>query len=326
MAQLLFREALNQAMSEEMERDSRVYLLGEEVAQYDGAYKVSQGMLARFGEKRVIDTPIAELGFVAVAVGSALGGLRPIIEVMTYNFAILSLDAIVNTAAKAHQMTAGQLSCPIVLRGATGAGGALAAQHSQSLETQYTHIPGLICLSPSTPADAKGLLKSAIRDPNPVIYFEHEALYSSKGEVPDGEHIVPIGKGDIKRAGNDVTVIAWSRQMKQLIDNADAWSQELGIDIELVDPRTLRPLDMDLILASVKKTGRVVIVEEGFQFAHVGAEIAYRIQRDGFDLLDAPVERVTNIDVPMPYSPPLEKLVLPNADRIKAAIRAVCYK
>jgi pyruvate dehydrogenase E1 component beta subunit len=326
MAQILYREALNQAMSEEIERDERVYLIGEEVAQYDGAYKVSQGMLARFGPKRIIDTPIAELGFVAVAVGSALAGLRPIIEVMTYNFAILSLDAIVNTAAKVHQMSAGQLSCPIVLRGATGAGGALAAQHSQSLESQYTHIPGLICVSPSTPADAKGLLKSAIRDPNPVIYFEHEALYSSKGEVPDGEHLVPLGKGDIKRVGSDVTVIAWSRQMRSLIDHADTWSQELGIDIELVDPRTLRPLDMPLILESVRKTNRVVIVEEGFSFNHVGSEIAYRIQREAFDHLDAPVERVTNLDVPMPYSPPLEKLVLPNADRIKDAIRRVCYR
>ena len=326
MAQILFRDALNQAMTEEMERDTSVYLLGEEVAQYDGAYKVSQGMLAKFGPQRVIDTPIAELGFVAMAVGSSMAGLRPIIEVMTFNFAILSLDAIINTAAKTRAMTAGGLSCPLVLRGPTGAGGTLAAQHSQSLENQYTHIPGLKVVMPSTPADAKGLLKSAIRDPDPVIFLESEALYSTKGEVPEGEYTIPIGKGDIKRSGKDVTVIAWSRQMRQLIDHADAWSQELGIDIELVDPRTLRPLDEELILASVRKTNRCVIVEEGFEFNHVGSEIAYRIQKLAFDHLDAPVERVTNIDVPMPYSPPLEKQVLPSPERIKDAIRRVCYR
>ncbi len=325
MAEMLYREALNRAMVEEMERDELVFLMGEEVAEYDGAYKVSQGMLEKFGAKRVIDTPIAELGFVGIGVGAAMGGTRPIVEVMTFNFAILALDAVINTAAKVRYMTNGMLTCPVVIRGAGGAGGALAAQHSQALESQYTHIPGLKVVAPSTPADALGLLKSAIRDPDPVICIESEALYSSKGEVPDDEHIVPLGKGDIKREGADVTVVSWSRQMRQLMEKADGYSEELGVDIELIDPRTLRPLDEDLIFASVRKTNRVVIVEEGWQYNGVGAEIADRIQRECFDHLDAPVVRVHNIDVPMPYAPPLEKQVLPNDDRIKAAIRRVCY-
>lgn len=325
MAQLLYRDALNQAMAEEMERDPRVFLIGEEVAEYDGAYKVSAGLLTRFGAERVIDAPIAELGFVNLGVGAAMAGLRPIVEVMTFNFAILSLDAIVNTAAKVYAMTAGKLSCPMVLRGPTGAGGALAAQHSQSLESQYTHIPGLKVVMPSTPSDAKGLLKAAIRDPNPVIFLEHEALYSTKGDVPEGDHLVPIGKGDIKRQGRDVTVIAWSRQMRRLMDTVEAMSEELGVDIELLDPRTLRPLDDDLIFASVRKTNRVVIVEEAWAHNGVGAEIVARIQAACFDDLDAPVERVTMRDVPMPYAPPLERLVLPSDEGVRAAIRKVCY-
>lgn len=325
MAELLYREALNQAMSEEMERDPMIFLMGEEVAEYDGAYKVSAGMLERFGADRVIDTPIAELGFVGLGVGAAMGGTRPIIEVMTFNFAILALDAIVNTAAKVHYMTAGQMSCPMVLRGAGGAGGALGAQHSQALESQYTHIPGLKVVMPATPYDAKGLLKAAIRDPDPVVFIESEALYSSKGEVPDETYIIPLGKGDVKREGADVTVISWSRQMRQLVDRVDGYVEELGVDIELIDPRTLRPLDEELIFESVRKTNRVVIVEEGWQYNGVGAEIADRIQRECFDHLDAPVVRVHNVDVPMPYSPPLEKLVLPTEDRIKDAIRRVCY-
>ncbi len=325
MAQLLYREALNQAMAEEMERDGRVFLIGEEVAEYDGAYKVSQGLLARFGAKRVIDAPIAELGFVNLGVGAAMGGLRPIVEFMTFNFAILALDAMVNTAAKVHAMTAGALSCPMVLRGPGGAGGALAAQHSQALESQYTHIPGLKVVMPATPADAKGLLKAAIRDPNPVIFIEGEALYSTKGEVPDGEHIVPIGKGDVKREGRDVTIIAWSRQMRNLIDSVETLCEKTGLDIELIDPRTLRPLDEELLFASVRKTHRVVIVEEGWQYNGVGAEIADRIQRECFDQLDAPVLRVHNLDVPMPYAPPLEKIVLPSEERIIEALRRVTY-
>jgi pyruvate dehydrogenase E1 component beta subunit len=326
MAEMLFRDALNAAMLEEMEADERVFLIGEEVAQYDGAYKVSQGLLARFGEKRIIDAPIAELGFVNLGVGAAMAGLRPIVEVMTYNFAILSLDAIINTAAKVHYMSAGQLSCPMVLRGPGGAGGALGAQHSQSFETQYTYVPGLKVMAPSNPADAKAMLKAAIRDPDPVIFIEHEALYSTKGEVPEGDHVVAIGKGDIKRAGSDVTVIAWSRQMRLLMDRVDRYCTELNVDIELLDPRTLRPLDEEMIFASVRKTNRVVIVEEGWQSNGLGAEIADRIQRECFDHLDAPVLRVHSLDVPMPYSPPLEKLVLPSDERILAAIRRVTYR
>ena len=326
MAEMHFREALNRAMREEMTRDETVFLLGEEVAEYNGAYKVSQGLLDEFGPQRVLDTPIAELGFVGLGVGAAIGGLRPIIEVMTFNFAMLSLDAIVNTAAKVRYMTAGKLACPIVLRGATGAGGALAAQHSQSLESQYTHIPGLKVVSPATPADAHGLLRSAIRDPDPTVFFEHEALYGTRGDVPDDpDHIIPIGVGDIKRAGKDVTVIAWSRQMRQLIDNVDKLVERTGLDIELLDPRTLRPLDEDLILESVRKTGRAVIVEEAWPHSSVGATIADLIQRGAFDYLDAPVARVNQRDVPMPYAPPLEKLSLPDLDRIEQAIRQVAY-
>jgi pyruvate dehydrogenase E1 component beta subunit len=326
MAELLYREALNQAMVEEMEADELVFLMGEEVAEYNGAYKVSQGMLDRFGADRVIDAPIAELGFVALGTGAAMGGMRPIIEVMTFNFAILALDAMINTAAKVHAMSAGKLSCPMVLRGAGGAGGALGAQHSQALESQYTHIPGLKVVVPATPYDAKGLLKSAIRDPDPVVFIESEALYSSKGEVPEGEYTIPLGKADLKREGSDVTVISWSRQMRNLVDRIDHYCETLDLDIELLDPRTLRPLDEEAIFRSVRKTNRVVIVEEGWQYNGVGAEIADRIQRECFDDLDAPVIRVHNLDGPMPYSPPLEKLVLPSEDRIQAAIRRVCYQ
>ncbi|MFT5991719.1 MAG: pyruvate dehydrogenase E1 component beta subunit [Bradymonadia bacterium] len=325
MAEMLYRDALNRAMIEEMEKDPLIFLMGEEVGEYNGAYKVSQGMLDQFGPDRVLDSPIAELGFVALGAGAAMGGMRPIIEVMTFNFAILALDAMINTAAKTHQMTAGKLSVPMVLRGAGGAGGALGAQHSQALECQYTHIPGLKVVMPATPYDALGLLKSAIRDPDPVVFIESEALYSSKGEVPDAEYSIPLGKGEIKSAGNDITVIAWSRQMRVMQDNLDTYQNDLNVDIELIDPRTLRPLDEEMIFESVRKTNRVVIVEEGWKYNGVGSEIADRIQRECFDYLDAPVIRVHNLDVPMPYSPPLEKIVLPTEDRIKAAIRRVCY-
>ncbi len=325
MAETLYRDALNQAMSEEMEADPNIFLMGEEVAQYNGAYKVSAGMLERFGPERIIDSPIAELGFVNLGIGAAMAGCRPIIEVMTFNFAMLALDAMINTAAKTHAMSAGALSVPMVLRGAGGAGGALAAQHSQSLESQYTHVPGLKVMMPSTPYDAKGMLKTAIRDNDPVVFIEHEALYSTKGEVPEGEYLIPLGRGDIKRPGNDVTVISWSRQMRQLVDTVDGLVEETGVDIELLDPRTLRPLDEELIFESVRKTNRVVIVEEGWKYNGVGAELADRIQRECFDYLDAPVVRVHNLDVPMPYSPPLEKVVLPTPERIKEAIRRVTY-
>lgn len=325
MSELQFREALNRAIAEELDADPNAFLMGEEVAQYDGAYKVSQGLLERFGDQRIIDTPIAELGFVGLGVGAAIYGLRPIVEVMTFNFAMLSLDAVVNTAAKVRYMSAGRLSCPVVIRGPSGAGGALAAQHSQALEAQYTHIPGLKVVSPSTPADAYGLLRSAIQDPDPVIFMEHEALYGSRGEVADEAYTIPIGKADIKREGKDVTIYSWSRQMRQLIDNVDKLMEATGVDIELVDLRSLRPLDEETILQSVRKTNRAIVVEEGWAHSSVGATVVDLIQREAFDYLDAPVLRVNHREVPMPYSPPLERHVLPSLERIEEAIRSVCY-
>lgn len=325
MAEMFFREALGRAMAEEMEADDRVFLIGEEVAQYNGAYKVSQGLWERFGDDRVIDTPIAELGFVNLGVGAAMAGMRPIVEVMTFNFGILALDAIVNTAAKVRAMTHGQLTCPMVLRGPNGAGGALAAQHSQSLEMQYAHIPGLKVVMPSNPADAYGLLRAAIADPDPVVFLEHESLYGTRGEVPDEPYVTPIGKGVRRHKGTDVTVVAWSRQQHQLSGWVEEIERELEISIDLLDPRTIRPLDEELIFESVRRTHRLVIVEEGFRFGHVGAEIADRVQRACFDDLDAPIERVTSVDVPMPYAPPLEALVLPSRERISEAIRRVAY-
>lgn len=326
MTELQFREALGRALKEELEADPDTFLLGEEVAEYNGAYKVSEGLLDTFGPKRIIDTPIAELGFVGLGIGAALYGLRPIIEVMTFNFAMLSLDAVVNTAAKTRLMSAGKLSCPAVIRGPSGAGGALAAQHSQALEQQYTHIPGLKVLSPSTPADAYGLLRSAIQDPDPVIFMEHEALYNTRGEVPNEPYTIPIGKADIKREGKDVTIISWSRQMRQLIEWGDKLAEETDQDIELLDLRSLRPLDKDAIIASVKKTNRVVIVEEAWEHSSVSATVSDLIQREAFDYLDAPILRVTQRDVPMPYAPPLEKHTLPSFERIKEAVRTVSYK
>lgn len=325
MSEMQFREALNRALAEELEADADAFLMGEEVAEYDGAYKVSQGLLERFGPKRVIDTPIAELGFVGLGIGAAMYGLRPIVEVMTFNFAMLSLDAVINTAAKTRYMTAGRLSCPVVLRGPSGAGGALAAQHSQALEQQYTHIPGLKVVSPSTPADAYGLLRSAIQDPDPVIFMEHESLYGTRGEVPKEAYTLPLDKADIKRVGDDVTIIAWSRQMRQLMEMAEGLEDATGMSIELVDLRSLRPLDRDTIVASVQKTNRAIIVEEGWEHSSVSATVSDLIQREAFDHLDAPVLRVTQRDVPMPYSPPLERHTLPSFERIEEAIRSVCY-
>lgn len=326
MSELQFREALGRALKEELQADPDAFLMGEEVAEYNGAYKVSEGLLDEFGPKRVIDTPIAELGFVGLGVGAALYGLRPIVEVMTFNFAMLSLDAVVNTAAKTRMMSAGKLSCPVVVRGPTGAGGALAAQHSQSLEQQYTHIPGLKVVSPSTPADAYGLLRSAIQDPDPVIFMEHESLYGTRGEVDDEPYTIPLGKADIKREGKDVTIISWSRQMRQLIEWADKLVEETGQDIELLDLRTLRPLDRDTIVQSVQKTNRVVIVEEGWEHSSVSATVSDLIQREAFDYLDAPILRVTQRDVPMPYAPPLEAHTLPSFERIKEAVQTVSYQ
>lgn len=324
MRKILFRDALNEAMVEEMERDDSVFLMGEEVAEYNGAYKVSAGMLDKFGARRVIDTPIAELGFAGVGIGAAMVGLKPIVEMMTFNFAILALDQVVNTAAKMRYMSGGQLSCPIVIRGAGGAGGALGAQHSQSLEAQYAHIPGLKVMMPATPYDAKGMLKTAIRDPDPVIFIEGEILYGTEGEVPEEEYLIPMGKGDIKRAGKDVTLIAWSRMVHLSLDAAEALAKE-GIDAEVIDLRSIRPYDREMIAASVKKTNRVVVVEEGWPMASVGGAISDWISRELFDYLDAPVGRVHQRDVPMPYAYNLEPESLPKVQDVVAAVKKATY-
>jgi pyruvate dehydrogenase E1 component beta subunit len=324
MPQIAFREALNQAMVEEMERDDRIFLMGEEVGHYNGAYKVSKGMLDKFGERRVIDTPIAEGGFAGVGIGAAMVGLRPIIEFMTWNFSLVAADQLINNAAKIRQMSAGQFTLPIVFRGPGGSAHMLAAQHSQSTEALWTHIPGLKVVMPANPYDAKGLLKSAIRDDNPVVFIEGEITYADMGEVPDGEYLIPLGVGDIKRPGKDITIVAWSKMVRIALQTAEALAQE-GIEAEVVDPRTLRPLDEELIVASVKKTGRALILEEGWPFNGVGAEIAYRISRRCFDDLDAPVERLTGSDMPMPYNHHLEELCVPTAPRAVAAVKKLLY-
>jgi len=324
MAEILFREALNQAMCEEMVRDDNVYLMGEEVAEYNGAYKVSKGMLETFGPRRVIDTPIVEAGFVGLGIGSAMIGLRPILEMMTFNFAILALDQVINHAAKMHYMSNGQLKCPMVLRGAGGAPGWLAAQHSQSLEAQYVHAPGLKVMMPSTPYDAKGMLKTAIRDDDPVIFIESELMYSWRGEVPEEEYVIPMGVGDIKRAGDDVTIVAWSRAMHLALDAAAELERD-GYQVEVVDPRTLKPMDWPLIYGSVRKTNRVVVVEEGWPHASVGTDIIRHIQYDCFDHLDAPIEHVAQKDYPMPYAPNLEKQIAVQAEDVYRACRRALY-
>ncbi|MBI5747428.1 MAG: pyruvate dehydrogenase complex E1 component subunit beta [Nitrospirae bacterium] len=324
MAIINLREALNQAMREEMRRDERVFLIGEEVGFYQGAYKVSRNLLEEFGTTRVVDTPITELGFVGVGIGAAMVGLRPIIEVMTFNFSILALDQILNNAAKIRYMSGGQFKIPMVIRGPGGAAHMLGAQHSQSLEIYFAHIPGLKVIIPSTPYDAKGLLKSAIRDDNPVIFIEAELMYGLKGEVPEGDYTIPIGVADIKREGKDVTLIAYSKMLHLALDTAKEL-ETLGVDAEVVDPRTIRPLDVKTIVDSVKKTGRAVIVEEGWRFGGVGAEIANIIYDNAFSDLDAPVERVTNLDLPMPYSRNLEQAILPNKERVIEAVKKVCY-
>ena len=325
MAQLTMREALNQALKEEMTRDPNVFILGEEVGAYQGAYKVTQGLLAQFGEWRVRDTPIAEEAIAGVAVGAAFIGLRPIAEMMTFNFSLLALDMIVNHAAKYRYMSGGQIRCPMVMRGPSGAATQVAAQHSQGFESWYSHIPGLVVVMPSTPKDAKGLLKSAIRDDNPVIFMENEILYNLKGEVPEEEFHIPLGLGEIKREGKDVTIVAWSRSVITSLAAAKTLSEE-GVETEVVDPRTLRPLDEDLIFESVRKTGRCVVVEEGWRYAGFGAEIADRVQRECFDALDAPVIRVTAADVPMPYAKVLEKAYLPQPERVVEAVHQVLYR
>ena len=325
MAEIAWREALNQALSEEMERDVNVFLMGEEVARYNGAYKVSQGLLDRFGSARVVDAPISELGFAGLGVGAAMVGLRPVIEMMTWNFAILAMDQIVNNAAKLRHMSGGQLRCPIVFRGPNGAGGRLSSQHSQSLEANYVHFPGLKVLAPSTPADAKGLLKAAIRDDNPVIFLEAELLYGVKGEVPTGEHVLPIGKADLKREGSDATIITWSR-MYYFVEQAAQLLEREGIHVDLLDLRTLKPLDEEAILASVRKTHRVVVVEEGWNFCGMGAQVADLLQLKAFVELDAPVERVTGLDVNRSYAAVLEKATEVSTEGIVAAVKKVMYR
>jgi len=325
MAVMTMREALNQAMREEMARDPKVFILGEEVGAYQGAYKITQGLLAQFGEWRVRDTPIAEEAIAGVAVGAAFIGFRPIAEMMTFNFSLLALDVIVNHAAKYRYMSGGQVRCPMVLRGPSGAAAQVAAQHSQALESWYAHVPGLVVAMPSNPKDAKGMLKSAIRDDNPVIFMENEVLYNFKGEVPDEEYHIPLGLADVKRAGKDATLVAWSRSVVTSLAAADLLAKE-GIEVEVVDPRTLRPLDEDVIFDSVRKTGRCVVVEEGWPMAGFGAEISHRVQRDCFDSLDAPVLRVTSTDVPMPYAKTLEKAYLPQPEKVVEAVHQVLYR
>jgi pyruvate dehydrogenase E1 component subunit beta len=324
-----YREALNQAMREEMERDENVFIMGEEVGHYNGAYKVTQGLLQRFSERRVIDAPIAEMGFSGVGIGAAMVGLRPIVEFMTFNFSLVAIDQIVNNAAKIFQMSGGQFNVPIVFRGPGGPAVQVSSQHSQSLESFYAHVPGLKVVMPSTAYDAKGLLKAAIRDDNPVVFIEGETLYNTTWEVPEtrdggAEHLIGLGQADVKREGKDLTLIAWSKMVWTCLDAAKALEAE-GIDCEVVDPRTLRPLDVETLAASVRKTGRCVIVEVGWPMAGYGAEVAYQMQRLCMDSLDAPIERVTSDDVPMPYAKNLEDEVQPQVKDVVAAVRRALY-
>ena len=324
MAVISYREALNQAMREEMERDADVFIMGEEVGHYNGAYKVTQGMLQRFSERRVVDAPIAEMGFAGIGVGAAMVGLRPIVEFMTFNFSLVAIDQIVNNAAKMFQMSGGQFNVPIVFRGPGGPAVQVASQHSQALESYYAHVPGLKVVMPATASDAKGLLKTAIRDDNPVVFIEGETLYNTTWEVPEGEHLIPFGQADVKRTGSDVTLIAWSKMVWTCLDAAKALAED-GIEAEVVDVRTLRPLDVDTLATSVSKTGRCVVVEVGWPVAGFGAEIAYQLQKQCMDMLDAPIERVTSDDVPMPYAKNLEDEVQPQVKDVVAAVKRVLY-
>ncbi len=326
MVQITMREALRDAMAEEMRRDDSVFVMGEEVAEYQGAYKITQGLLDEFGPRRVIDTPITEAGFAGLGVGAAFAGLRPIVEFMTFNFAMQAIDHIVNSAAKTHYMSGGQLTCPIVFRGPNGAAARVAAQQSQEYSAWYAHVPGLKVVAPSTAADAKGLLKAAIRDPNPVVFLENEILYGVHGQVPKtDDFVIPIGKAKIARPGKDVTVVSWSRGMVYALDAAKALEAE-GIDAEVIDLRTLRPLDMETVLASVRKTNRIVTVEEAWPVCSLGSEICARVTAEAFDYLDAPPTKVSGEDVPMPYAANLEKLALPDAARVVAAVKSVLYR
>ena len=325
MRVIQFREAVCEAMSEEMRRDESVYLMGEEVAEYNGAYKASKGMLDEFGEKRVIDTPISELGFAGVAIGSTMTGNRPIVEYMTFNFSLVGIDQIINNAAKIRQMSGGQLNCPIVFRGPTASAGQLAATHSQAFESWYANTPGLKVIVPSNPYDAKGLLKSAIRDDDPVIFMESEQMYGDKGEVPEGEYTLPIGIADIKREGSDVTIVSFGKIIKEAYKAADELDKE-NISCEIIDLRTVRPMDHKTILESVKKTNRLVILEEAWPFGNVSTEITYQVQSQAFDYLDAPIEKINTADTPAPYSPVLLKEWLPNSNDVIKAVNKVLYK
>ena len=324
MKTIQFREAISQAMSEEMRRDESIYLMGEEVAEYNGAYKASKGMLDEFGEKRVIDTPISEAGFSGIGVGSTMTGNRPIIEYMTFNFALVGIDQIINNAAKIRQMSGGQFPCPIVFRGPTASAGQLAATHSQAFESWYANCPGLKVIVPSNPYDAKGLLKSAIRDDDPVIFMESEQMYGDKGEVPEGEYTLPIGVADIKRAGKDITLVSFGKILKEAMKAAEELAKE-GIEVEVIDLRTIRPMDYQAIFESLKKTNRLVILEESWPFGNISTEITYQIQNQIFDYLDAPIEKINTADTPAPYSPVLLAEWLPNHEDVIKAVKKVMY-
>jgi len=326
MKEIAFRDAIRDAMSEEMRRDENVFLMGEEVAEYNGAYKASQGMLAEFGAKRVIDTPIAELGFAGIGVGAATNGLRPIIEFMTFNFSLVAIDQIINSAAKILSMSGGQLSAPIVFRGPTGNAGQLGAQHSQNFENWFANTPGLKVVVPSNPYDAKGLLKASIRDNDPVIFMESELMYGDKMEVPEEEYIIPIGKAEVKKTGKDVTIVSFGKMISRVVMPAIKELEKQGVDVELIDLRTVRPIDYPAIVESVKKTNRCVVVEEAWPLASISSEIAYHIQRNAFDYLDAPVVRVTSRDVSLPYAPTLIEEILPSVKRTIEAVNTVLYK
>lgn len=325
MRQIQFREALREAMNEEMRRDASVFLMGEEVAEYNGAYKVSQGMLDEFGPDRVLDTPIAELGFGGIGVGAAMNGLRPIVEFMTFNFSLVAIDQIINSAAKIMSMSGGQYMAPIVFRGPTGNAGMLSSQHSQNFDSWYANCPGLKVVVPSNPYDAKGLLKTSIRDNDPVIFMESELMYGDKGEVPEGEYLIPLGLADIKRAGTDVTIVSFGKIIKVAYAAAEELAKE-GISCEIIDLRTIRPIDYKTVVESVKKTNRCVVVEEAWPLASISSEIAYHVQRYAFDYLDAPVGRVTSRDLPLPYAPTLIDEILPSVKRTVDAVKAVMYR
>ena len=325
MREIQFREAICEAMSEEMRLDEKIYLMGEEVAEYNGAYKASKGMLDEFGEKRVIDTPISEAGFTGIGVGSTMTGNRPIIEFMTFNFALVGIDQIINNAAKIRQMSGGQFPCPIVFRGPTGSAGQLAATHSQAFDSWYANCPGLKVIVPANPYDAKGLLKSAIRDNDPVIFMESEQMYGDKGQVPEEEYLIPIGKAEIKKEGNDVTIVSFGKILKEVFKASEKLSEE-NVSIEIIDLRTVRPLDIETIINSVKKTNRLIILEEAWPFGNISTEISYQVQNQALDFLDAPIIKINTADTPTPYSPVLLKEWLPNYNDVIKAVNKVLYK